>query len=300
MHNGYLAFFFDGSTLKTSTVSPSSVPLFAIAVLLVAIASLQFGATLAKSMFPAVGPLGTTTLRLAVGAVLLMAVLRPWRVRVSGGQFKALLMYGVSLGMMNMLFYTSLATIPLGIAVSLEFLGPLAVALAGSRRPRDIAWVVIAAGGLLLMVPRISGVDLDPVGMMFALGAGLCWALYIIFGKKAGAAYGTSTAAWGTALASLVVLPVGLWHAGTALFDPSLLPIALSVGVLSTAIPFTLEMMALTRMPASVFGMMLSLEPAFAALFGLLFLHEQLHGLQWLGISAVIVASAGTAMSARR
>lgn len=289
------------AVLNKPTASPVSVPLFAICVLLVAMASLQFGATLAKSMFPAVGALGTTTLRLAVGAMLMMLVLRPWRTPVSGsGQFKALLAYGVSLGMMNMLFYTSLSTIPLGIAVSLEFLGPLVVALAGSRRIRDIAWVVIAAGGLILLLPSVSGVDLDPIGMLFALAAGGCWALYIVFGKKAGSAYGTSTAAWGTLIATLVVLPVGVWTAGSSLLNPSLIPVALAVGVLSTAIPFTLEVMALTRMPASVFGMMLSLEPAFAALFGLLFLHEQLQGLQWLGIAAVIIASAGAAVSSRR
>lgn len=284
------------NTVRTSSHQSLWLP---IGLLLIAMASIQLGASLAKSLFPAVGAAGATALRLGVATVLLAVAFRPWRARVQRDQWPALLVYGASLGLMNLLFYKALETIPLGIAISLEFTGPLAVALFGSRRLRDVAWVALAVAGLLMLMPKGQEQALDPVGMAYALGAGLCWALYILFGQKAGAEHGPQTVALGSIIAAAVAVPFGIAHAGTDLLSPALLPVALAVALLSTAIPYSLEMVALTRLPTRTFGMLMSLEPAFGAMSGLLFLHERLNGMQWLAIGAIILASAGTAMTAR-
>jgi inner membrane transporter RhtA len=208
--------------------------------------------------------------------------------------------YGISLGVMNTVFYIALQTVPLGLAVALEFTGPLALALFGSRRLLDVVWAALAAGGLLLLVPWPgSDTALDPFGMACALGAGVCWALYIVFGQKAGAEHGPPMVALGSTIAALVAVPWGVAHAGSALLHPAILPAAFGVAVLSMALPYSLEMMALTRLPTRTFGMLMSLEPALAALCGLVLLHEQLSGLQWLAIAAVIVASAGATLRSR-
>ena len=260
--------------------SPAASRWQPIALLLVAMVSIQSGASLAKHLFPAVGATGATALRLALATLLLVAVFRPWRMRVQRHQWPALLAYGISLGLMNLMFYKSLETVPLGIAIALEFTGPLAVALFGSRHLRDVVWVALAVLGLVLLVPEQGTQALDPVGAAYALGAGTCWALYIVFGQKAGNDHGPQTVALGTSIAALVAVPFGVAHAGTAL-------------------PYSLEMVALTKLPTRTFGMLMSLEPAIGALCGLLFLHEQLSVLQWLAIVAIIVASAGAAMTAR-
>jgi inner membrane transporter RhtA len=267
--------------------------------LLFAMLSIQGGASLAKSLFPAVGASGATALRLAFATLLLAVVFRPWRMRIARAQWPPLLAYGISLGLMNLAFYKSLETVPLGIAVALEFTGPLAVALFGSRHLRDVVWVALAVTGLLLLVPERGADALDPVGVAYALGAGACWALYIVFGQKAGGAHGPQTVAAGTIVAALVAVPIGVAHAGSALWSPALLPIALAVALLSSAFPYSMEMIALTKMPARTFGMLMSLEPAIGALCGLLFLDERLSVLQWLAIGAIIVASAGAATSSR-
>lgn len=283
----------------SSPNSHTSVQWQPIALLLVAMLSIQAGASMAKSLFPAVGATGATALRLALATVMLVAVFRPWRARVTREQWPLLMFYGASLGLMNLLFYKSLETVPLGIAVALEFTGPLAVALFGSRHLRDVVWVVLAVVGLVLLVPEQGAQALDPVGVAYALGAGACWAMYIVFGQKAGNAHGPQTVAIGSCIAAAVAVPFGVAHAGAALLAPALLPIALAVALLSTAIPYSLEMVALTKMPTRTFGMLMSLEPAIAALCGLLFLHERLSMLQWLAIAAIIVASAGAAMTSR-
>jgi len=270
-----------------------------IALLLVAMLSIQAGASMAKSLFPAVGATGATALRLALATLILVAVFRPWRTRVSRAQWPLLLLYGASLGLMNLLFYKALETVPLGIAVALEFTGPLAVALFGSRHLRDVVWVALAVMGLLLLVPEQGARNVDLVGAAYALGAGACWAMYIVFGQRAGNAHGPQTVAIGSCIAAAVAVPFGVAHAGTALLAPALLPVALAVALLSTAIPYSLEMVALTKMPTRTFGMLMSLEPAIAAVCGLLFLHERLSLLQWLAIAAIIIASAGAAMTSR-
>ncbi|MET0289006.1 MAG: threonine/homoserine exporter RhtA [Pseudoxanthomonas sp.] len=272
---------------------------FPIALLLTAMLSIHVGASLAKSLFPAVGAAGAAALRLSFGTLLLLLVFRPWRQPLRQLPWKMLLGYGLSLGLMNGLFYQALATVPLGIAVALEFTGPLVLAVLGSRRPRDFLWIALAVIGLLLLVPwsqQQRGVDL--VGALFALAAGACWALYIVFGQKAGAEHGTQTVALGAVIAACVVVPWGVIDAGSRLLSPALLPAALSVAVLSMALPYTLEMMAMTRMPAATFSMLMSLEPAIGALAGMALLHEHLSPTQWLAIAAVMAASAGAALTA--
>lgn len=275
--------------------------LFPIGLLMIAMASIQSGASLAKSMFPVVGAQGTTALRLVFASIIMLLLLRPWRARLTASTLRTVIIYGVALGGMNLLFYMSLRTVPLGIAVALEFTGPLAVALYASRRAVDFLWIGLAVAGLLLLVPvGQTGSGIDLLGASYALGAGVCWALYILYGQKAGAENGIQTAALGVMIAALFVAPIGIAHAGSALLTPALIPIALGVAILSTALPYSLEMVALTRMPARTFGTLMSIEPAFGALSGLLFLGEVLTPAQWLAIGAIITASVGATLSMRK
>jgi inner membrane transporter RhtA len=284
----------------SARTSPGSV-LFAVGMLLVSMCSYQFGAALAKQLFPSIGAQGATACRLGLGAVILLLVRRPWRSWQPGRDWRALWGYGLAIGAMNLVFYMSLRTIPLGIAVALEFTGPLALALFGSRRLQDFVWIALVVAGLLLLLPLRGQVHaLDPVGVLYALAAGVGWACYIVLGQRAGSAHGGDAVTWGTSIAALLAIPVGVAHAGSALFNPALLPFALGVAVLSSALPYSLEMIALTRLPTRSFGTLLSLEPAFAALAGVALLGERLSLLQWLAIAAIIVAAAGTALSVRK
>ncbi|MGO3580096.1 MAG: threonine/homoserine exporter RhtA [Pseudomonas helleri] len=274
--------------------------LLPVGLLLIAMASIQSGASLAKSMFPIVGAQGTTTLRLIFASIIMLLILRPWRAKLTAKSLKTVIVYGIALGGMNLLFYMSLRTAPLGIAVALEFTGPLAVAIFSSRKAIDFVWIGLAITGLLLLIPLGEGAQgIDLVGTAYALGAGVCWALYILFGQKAGADNGVQTAALGVIIAALFIAPVGIVHAGSALLTPALIPIALAVALLSTALPYTLEMIALTRMPTRTFGTLMSIEPAFGALSGLLFLHEVLSVTQWIAILCIIMASVGATLTMR-
>jgi inner membrane transporter RhtA len=275
--------------------------LFAVGVLLIAMASYQCGAAIAKMLFPVVGAQGATAYRLVLAAVILLVLRRPWRSRHAQSNKRVLWGYGLSISVMNLVFYLALQRIPLGIAVAVEFTGPLALALFHSRRWLDVVWIGLVVIGLVLLLPTgHAPTRLDPIGVFYAWAAGVGWACYIVLGQKAGAVYGTDAVAWGTSVAALVAVPIGLAHAGHALFTPGLLLPALGIAILSSALPFTLEMMAMTRLPTRTFGTLLSLEPAFAALAGMIFLSEHLSLLQWFAIVAIIVASAGTVLSARK
>lgn len=277
------------------TRASSAVP---IALLLLAMASFQAGASIAKTMFPIVGAVGMVTVRIVLGTAILALTLKPWRARIAAESRQALLVYGISLGLMNLSFYSALSRIPLGIAVALEFTGPLAVAVITSRRALDFCWVLLAAGGLVLLLPIGQlGNGIDPLGILYALAAGFWWGLYIIYGRKAGADHGTQTVALGSVISTIIVAPIGLVTAGSKLFTRSILLPGLAVAVLSTALPYTLEMIALTRIPARTYGILASADPALAALFGLLYLHERLSGMQWTAIALIIAASIGTTAS---
>ena len=271
-----------------------------IAALLVAMVCFQVGAATAKQLFPIVGATGTTALRLGLASLIMLAVFRPWRMRPSAREARMLIVYGLAMGWMNFLFYLSLSRIPLGIAVALEFTGPLAVAMAASRRPVDFLWIALAVLGLGILLPL--GHQSQPLrtsGILFALGAAVCWAMYIVFGQKMGNAHSGQTAAVGTVVGALCIVPVGAAHAGWMLVSPGILPVACAVAVLSSALPYTLEMYALSRVPARTFGVLMSLDPALAALSGLCFLGETLSVVQWAAIASIIFASAGSAATSR-
>lgn len=270
-----------------------------LAGVLAAMVSFQVGASFAERLFPMVGPAGAAALRLLGSSLILAVVRRPWRGLTRRGPWTGLIAYGVSLGAMNTLFYLALARLPLGIAVAIEFIGPLGVAMAASRRPLDLAWIALAAGGLVLLLPLThQSRGVDPLGVLLALAAGACWAAYIIFGRRAGEAHGGRATGLGVFVATLIFLPPQILIQGPALFPLAGLPIALLVALLSSALPYSLEMYALTRLPTRVFGTLMSLEPAVGALAGLMLLHEHLTALQWAGITGVMAASLGAAITA--
>lgn len=272
-----------------------------ILVILIAMVSIQSGASLAKSLFPLVGAPGVTALRLALGTLILVIIFKPWRLRFTAAQRLPLLLYGLALGAMNYLFYLSIQRIPLGIAVALEFTGPLAVALFGSRRPLDFVWVILAVLGLWFLLPLGQDVaQVDLTGALLALGAGACWAVYILTGQRAGEEHGPATVAMGSLIAAVVFVPLGMLQATDTLFQWSLLPLGLAIAVLSTALPYSLEMIALTRMPTRTFGTLMSMEPALAALSGMIFLGETLTFTQTLALGAIILASMGSTLTMRR
>jgi inner membrane transporter RhtA len=272
----------------------------AVPAVLLAIVSVQGGAAIAKGLFPVVGAAGTTTLRIGLSALILLAVVRPRLGRLRPAQWRAVVPYGLALGAMNFLFYCALARIPLGLAVTLEFVGPLGLALAGSRRLVDVVWVVLAGAGIALIAPW-SGSGVDPLGMAFALAAGGCWAVYIVLGLRTAAVLpGQLAVAVGMLFAVLPVLPFGVASGSLlALTGPLLLAGAL-LALFSSVVPFSLEMHALKSMPTRTFSILMSLEPVAAALSGWLLLGERLTLSQWLAVVFIVVASAGATLSISR
>lgn len=268
------------------------------ALVLFGIVSVQMGAAVAKHLFSSVGSFGTAALRLFFAATVLMLLWRP-SLRMDRRAWTVVLGYGVTLGLMNLTLYLALARIPLGISVTISFLGPLGVALAGSRRWLDVVWALLAAGGVVLLMEGRGEVNL--VGILFALAAGACWGLYILVGAALGrhTTHGNGLAL-GMAVAALMAVPVGVVDAGTSLFQPGVLVAGLGVALLSSIIPYSVDLEALRRMPPRVFGILMSLEPAVAALIGLVVLQESLHWLQWVAVLCVVVASVGATLEPRR
>jgi inner membrane transporter RhtA len=287
-------------TLARERDAKAGAPLVPIGALIGAMVSIQYGATLAKDLFATFGADGTTFLRLVAGALILGILMRPWRARPSRRVLLALSIYGAMLAAMNLLFYMALRTIPLGIASALQFVGPLLLATLTSRRKIDFAWIALSTIGIVLMVPPIpTQQPLDPEGVILALGAGAGWAIYIICGQKAGRELGSQTTAIGMIIAAILVLPIGLAQPATTLLEPSILFSAILIGVFSSALPFSLEMMALTRLPARAYGTLTSMEPVIGAILGLVLLQESLTLTQWAGIIGIMAAVCGTAMTTR-
>ena len=265
-----------------------------------AASSVQAGASVAKSLFPELGPPGVVFLRLLFGSVALWAIARPALRGRPRRELWLVAALGVVLVTMNVLFYESIARLPLGIAVTVEFLGPLAVAIIGSRRRIDFLWVVLAGAGVALLAEG-GGRAVHPLGLVLAASAGVCWALYIYLSVPIGRAYpGASGLAPAMVLGAVLVAPWGIVSAGHHLRDPQLVGAGVGVGLLSSALPWSLELEALRRLPTHVFGVVLSLEPAVAALAGFVFLHEHLRLRAWLAIALVVLASAGAALDVRR
>ncbi|WP_375764753.1 DMT family transporter [Archangium gephyra] len=273
-----------------------------IPAVLLAVVSVQGGAAFAKELFPVLGSAGTAGMRIGLSALLLLAVFRPPLARLTRAQWAAVIPYGVVLGTMNLSFYKALERIPLGLAVTLEFVGPLALAVFGSRRASDFLWAVLAAAGIALIAPWRGGASaIDPLGVLLALFAGACWAAYIVLGGRVSRVFpGGQSVATGMLFGALAVLPFSFAEGLASRLTPPLFVASLAVALLSSAVPYTLEMMALRVLSSRTFGILMSLEPAVAALSGLLFLHEQLGWTQWLALVFVSAASAGAALTARR
>ncbi|PTL78456.1 DMT family transporter [Vitiosangium sp. GDMCC 1.1324] len=273
-----------------------------IPAVLLSIVSVQGGAAVAKILFPALGPAGMSGMRITLSAAVLFAVLRPSLARLTRAQWVAVIPYGLTLGAMNLSFYLALERIPLGLGVTLEFMGPLALAVFGSRWALDFLWALLAGAGIVLLAPWRGGAEsLDLLGVVLALGAGAFWAGYIVLGGRVSRVFdGGQGVAVGMLFATLVVLPVALAGGVVSRLTPPLFAAGFAVALLSSALPFTLEMMALRVLPSRTFGILMSLEPAAAAIAGLLFLREQLSALQWLAVLFVSAASAGSALTASR
>jgi inner membrane transporter RhtA len=265
---------------------------------LLGIASVQFGAALAKGLFDELGVGGTVFLRVLFAALVLMAI---WRPSLRGrGRHDLLLVavFGLVLAGMNLAFYSSLDRIPLGAAVTFEFVGPLGVAVAGSRRPLDLVWVALAAAGILLLSDLGAG-GLDALGIALALLAGALWAAYILLSARIGQRYdGADGLALAMVVGAAALVPVGVAEGGGELLVPWILAAGLAVAVLSSALPYALEMEALRRMPTGVFGVLMSLEPGMAALAGYVLLGEGLVAREIVAIMLVVAASAGASRSA--
>jgi inner membrane transporter RhtA len=274
----------------------------AVGLVLAAAGSLQVGAAFAVTLFDELGPGGAAFLRLAFAAVVLCAIWRPRMRSHPRRDLRLAAAFGVSLGLMNWSIYEAMDRIPLGVAVTIEFAGPLLVAVLGSRRPLDGVWIVLAAAGILLLVNSPPPArSIDGLGVFFALAAAGCWMAYIYLSKRTGAAFpGGSGLALAMVVGALVVLPAGVVQAGSALGEPDLLGSALVVALASSVLPYSLELEALRRLPAAVFGVLMSLEPAVAALAGFVVLGQELGARALAAIAMVVVASAGAAAFSSR
>ncbi len=283
--------------MKTGSTLGSLAPALAI---LASIVSLTAGTSYGKQLFPLVGAEGTATFRVVYAALILVAVWRPWRMKLSLPDAKAISLYGATLGLMNLMFYMSLETLPLGIAIAIEFTGPLTVAVISSRRLIDFVWIGFTVLGLFLLLPITPGAGpISAAGIGYALASAVLWALYIIFGKRVAHIHAGQSTSLGMVVAAMVVMPVGIFHAGAKLVNPMLILSGLALSVWSSALPYTLEMFALKRLPRNTFGILLSMEPAVGAVAGLLILGEKLSILQWLAIGCTIIASVGSSVGAK-
>lgn len=263
--------------------------------LLIAILSIQFGSALAKSLFSELGPWGVVSLRVTFSTLILFTIWQPRLHAEARKHYKLILAFGIAMAMMNSAFYAAINRIPLGVAIAIEFTGPLGLSILKSQRWLDGLWAALAVIGILLLTP-LSGATLDPTGMALALLAGACWAMYIILAAKLGPALpGVEGLTWGLAVSSLILLPIGIVHAGSALLNPKLLALGAGVALLSTALPYACEIIALRSIPIKVFGVMLSIEPMVGVLAGFLILGETLSARSLIACLLVSIAAAGAA-----
>ncbi|MFV8464809.1 EamA family transporter [Flavobacterium sp. LB1P62] len=281
--------------MKNKLINISPIP-----AVLFAIISVQSGAAIAKGLFPVLGAAGTASLRIGISALLLLAVYRPNLKKITANQWKLVIPYGLSLGAMNLVFYLAIERIPIGLAVTLEFIGPLLVAVLGSKRMIDFFWVLLAAAGIVLIAPwSNNGIDL--LGVLFALLAGALWAAYIVLGGKISKIMkGGEAVATGMLFAAILIVPFGILGNGLNSLTPKLFSLGIALALLSSAIPFTLEMKALGQLPARTFSILMSLEPAAASICALIFLQEHLTFNEVLAVLFVVIASAGSTITSRR
>jgi inner membrane transporter RhtA len=269
--------------------------------LLGSIASVQFGAAFADRLFPQAGPAGVVLLRVLLAALVLLPIARPRLSGVPRPDARAVIAFGLVLGTMNWSFYEALSRLPLGVAVTIEFTGPLVVAVAGSRRLLDVIWVLLAAGGVALLASRGSHEGVHALGVVLALVAATCWAFYILLSQRVGAVFARLDGlAIALGVGALVVIPAGVVEGGGALGQPHVLGGGLGVALLSSLVPYSLELMALRRLTAYRFGLLMSLQPAMAALAGLIVLGQHLTVVLFAALTMVVAASVGNTVMARR
>ena len=269
---------------------------WAVCTALAAMLSVQGGASIAKYLFHLLGPAGAVTLRVGIAGVILMFLIRPPVLKFTLKEWMYILFYGLSIGGMNLTFYYGIQRIPLGIGVAVEFIGPLGVALLSSRKLLDLVWAFLAAAGILLIVPW-NGSGCDVIGLIFVFAAGILWASYIIAaGKITQAMKSTHAVSCGMCVAALLVLPFGFGSGDLFKLDGKLLLMGLGVAVFSSALPFTLDLWTMKKIPPKTFSVLQSLQPAFGALSGLIFLGEMLSCFQWIAIACVVTASTGAAL----
>ncbi|MNK47048.1 Threonine/homoserine exporter RhtA [compost metagenome] len=289
--------FFDSVILfmKNRDISLSPVP-----AVLLAIISVQCGAAIAKTLFPTIGSAGTASMRIGISALILLLAYRPNLKIITAKQWKLVIPYGLSLGAMNLIYYIAIERIPIGLAVTLEFVGPLLLAIAGSKRLVDYCWVLLAAIGILLIAPWTND-RLDPVGIICALLAGAFWSAYIVLGGKVSKIMNDGDAVTiGMLFAAFLVLPFGFLESGLNNLTPKLFGMGIALALLSSAIPFTLEMKALGKLPPRTFSILMSLEPAAASICAFIFLKESLNFYEILAVVCVVIASAGSTLTSKK
>lgn len=274
----------------------------AIVLLFIAMISMQSSGALAKTLFDQFPVLTISAMRLLLGSLILAVIFRIWQVNFKHIKWSSIISYGIALAGMNALFYLSIHRIPLGIAVAFEFIGPLSVALFHARQKFDFIWVGLAVLGLVLLFPFDQAKQsLDPIGIAFALAAGACWALYIIAGQRPSGVSGNHTVCLGMFVGMLCLMPVALFSGmPLQVFEPSNLIYFIALAILASALPFSLEMIALRNLSTLSFGTLMSLEPAIAAFSGFLFLNEQLLWSQWLALATIISASIGCTVTTQK
>ncbi|BAP35299.1 amino acid transporter [Acinetobacter guillouiae] len=274
----------------------------ALILLFIAMISMQSSGALAKTLFDQFPVLTISAMRLLLGSLILAVIFKIWQVNFKQVKWSSIISYGIALAGMNALFYLSIHRIPLGIAVAFEFIGPLSVALFHARKKFDFIWVGLAVLGLVLLFPFDQAKQsLDPIGIAFALAAGACWALYIIAGQRPSGVSGNHTVCLGMFLGMLCLMPIALFSGmPLQVFEPSNLIYFIALAILASALPFSLEMIALRNLSALSFGTLMSLEPAIAAFSGFIFLNEQLLWTQWLALATIISASIGCTVTTQK
>lgn len=293
MKSGFLSYFLLFMKQKLSNIPP-------LPAVLLAIISVQSGAAIAKGLFPAIGAAGTASLRIGISALILLAVYRTNFKAISAKQWKLVIPYGLCLGAMNLIFYFAIERIPIGLAVTLEFIGPLLVAVLGSKRIIDFFWILLAASGIILMAPWTND-RLDILGVIFALLAGGFWAFYIVIGGKISKVMkGGDAVTTGMLIAATLIVPFGILGGGLIALTPTLFLLGIALALLSSAIPFSLEMKALGQLPARTFSILMSLEPAAASLCALIFLQEYLEFNEILAVIFVVIASIGATLTSKK
>lgn len=266
----------------------------AVTAALLSMVCVQGGASIAKQLFPALGPIGTSTLRIGLSAILLLLINRPPIFSFNKKQWLYCAIYGLGIAAMNLIFYMAIQRIPLGLGVTIEFIGPLFLAFAFSRKWLDVLWALLACLGILLIVPWQNN-SIDIIGLLLAFVAGTFWAVYIVVGGKVSKIMdGRHAVSTGMLIATFFIVPFAIWDGAIMDVTPSLFLKGLGVAIFSSALPFSLDMFALGRLPAKTFSILTSLQPAFGALSGLIFLGEFLTGMQWASVACVVLASIGT------